>query len=201
MSDGKRTRVALYGGAFDPLHNGHLATIAGLLASGVVDKVLVIPSGDRPDKKVTLSAAERLAMTRMAIEESFPGDARVDVSDVHVSQRVGYGTIDLVDFFTSDPSVEPFVVIGRELLKDLDSWKDGARLRKIARFIVIARPGATDAIPNDLNVTLLSFAYEAGVFVSSTTLRDLLGKGLSCAGLMPASVIALCKTRGFYGAR
>lgn len=201
MSERKTVRVALYGGAFDPVHHGHLATIAGLLASGIVDKVLVIPSGDRPDKKVTLSAAERLAMTKMAVEEAFPGDTRVEVSDVHASQRVGYGTIDLLDYFAADSTTEPFVVIGTELLKDLGSWKEGERLKKTARFIVIARPGVTDEIPKELHVTPLAFPYEGGVLVSSTTLRELLRKGLSCAGLMPASVIALCKTRGFYGAR
>ena len=41
------TRIGIYGGAFDPIHNGHLATVAQLLASGQVDQVVVVPSGDR----------------------------------------------------------------------------------------------------------------------------------------------------------
>jgi nicotinate-nucleotide adenylyltransferase len=195
------TRIGIYGGAFDPIHNGHLATIAQLLASGQVDQVVVVPSGDRPDKKVTVSASDRLLMTERAIAEAFPQDSRVSVSDIHVLGTVGYGTIDLVDYFKSIPLTEPYVVIGRELLPDLPQWKESARLCSIARFMIIDRPGAPAAgVPAGLNASVVRASYQAGVLVSSTTIRALLGQGLSCAGLLPQSVIALCKARGFYGA-
>ena len=59
---GGRRRLALYGGAFDPIHNGHLATIALILNSGAADEVLVIPSGDRPDKPNTIAAQHRMEL-------------------------------------------------------------------------------------------------------------------------------------------
>jgi nicotinate-nucleotide adenylyltransferase len=198
----KRERVALYGGAFDPIHNGHLATIAALLASGQVDRVIVIPSGDRPDKVANAAAAERLAMTELAVRESFDGDGRVTVSDMHVAKKVGYGTVDLIDYFKKDVTVEPLVVIGCELLKDLSQWKDVERLKREARFFVIPRPGVKEMeFPQDVTAMRLVTPYEGAVNVSSTTLRSLLAKGLSCAGLMPQSVIAYCKAHGLYGAR
>lgn len=197
----KMTRLGVYGGAFDPIHNGHLATIAQLLASGQVDQVVVVPSGDRPDKKVTVSAVDRLLMTERAIGEAFPNDARVSVSDLHVSGKVGFGTIDLVDYFKKDPAVETYIVLGRELLADLPKWKESARLCSTAQFIVIERPGALiGAVPSGLRTSMLRSNYQAGVLVSSTTIRELLSQGLSCAGLLPPSVVAICKERGFYGA-
>lgn len=194
-----KIRVALYGGAFDPIHNGHLATIAALLASGQVDKVFVIPSGDRPDKKVTVRASDRLEMARQAVWEAFSNDARVEVSDLHASGAVGYGTIDLVDHFSKDARYDVFVVIGHELLSDLPTWKESVRLCAQAHFLVVERPGqASPAIPQGIRATLLKAPYEAGVLVSSTTLRSLLSQGLSCAGLLPPAVIALCRKKGFY---
>jgi len=194
-----KTRVALYGGAFDPIHNGHLATIAALLASNQVDKVIVIPSGDRPDKKVNVRAVDRLEMVRSAVAEAFDKDARVEVSDVHASAKVGYGTIDLVDHFSKDTSLEIFVVIGDELLSDLPSWKESSRLCAQAHFLVVQRPGSSlSALPKGMNATLLHAPYQAGVLVSSTTLRTLIAAGFSCAGLLPPSVVALCRDRGFY---
>lgn len=194
-----KTRIALYGGAFDPIHNGHLATIAALLASNQVDKVIVIPSGDRPDKKVNVSAADRLEMARGAVVEAFPNDNKVEVSDVHALAKVGYGTIDLVDHFSKEPHCEVFVVIGHELLPDLPSWKESARLCAQARFLVVNRPGSSlSALPKGINATLLNAPYQAGVLVSSTTLRTLIAAGFSCAGLLPPSVVAFCRSRGFY---
>ena len=199
MSQVKRQRVALYGGAFNPLHNGHIATIAGLLSSGLVDKVIVIPSGDRPDKSVNTSAADRLKMTERGIKEFFAGEGRVAVSDLHVAQRVGYGTIDLLDYFKKDETVEPWIVIGAELLKDLPAWKESVRLKEEGRFLVIKRPGFESVeIPKDVHATVVTTPHPVGVNVSSTILRDMLSRGLSCAGLMPSSVIAFCLERGLY---
>ncbi len=200
--DAQTTRLAIYGGAFDPIHNGHLATIGQLLASGQVDKVVVVPSGDRPDKKLSVSAMDRLAMTRLAIEEAFPHDARVFVSDLHTAGTVGYGTIDLVDHFSRQPGIAPYVILGQELLGDLSCWRDSARLQAIARFIVIRRPGTVEQqLPKEGAYAWLQAPHDVGVLVSSTTLRGMVAQGLPCAGLLPPSVLAFCRSRGLYGAK
>jgi nicotinate-nucleotide adenylyltransferase len=192
--------TALYGGAFDPFHNGHLATIALLLNSGVAQEVVVVPSGDRPDKSSTASGIHRLTMARRAVEESFAGDARVSVSDVHVMRTVGYGTIDVLDLYAREGRGHVVVVVGQELLKDLAQWKESERLRATAKLLVIRRPGvASVTIPEGWNITVLSPSYEDGVIVSSSSVRELLRKGSSCAGLMPASVIQYCVQEKLYG--
>lgn len=202
MNAQPKIRLGVYGGAFDPIHNGHLSTIARLLASGQVDQVVIVPSGDRPDKKMEVSAVDRLLMVKRAIAEAFPHDSRVSVSDLHVAGKVGYGTIDLVDYFKNLPLTEPYIVVGRELLADLPRWKESARLCSAAQFLVIDRPGTvTGDIPPGLRAVPLSASYEAGVLVSSSTIRALLSQGLSCAGLLPPSVVTLCKERGLYGAK
>ncbi len=195
----KPIRLAIYGGAFDPIHNGHLATIAQLVASDQVDTVVVVPSGDRPDKKITVSAADRLRMTQLAIEEAFAGDPRISVSDIHATGQVGCGTIDLVEHFRKQPEVIPYVVLGQELLGDLPKWKEEARLRSLAHFIVIRRPGAVATeLPREISASWLSFPYQAGVIISSTTLREMLAKGVSCAGLLPPAVLGFCRSHGLY---
>jgi nicotinate-nucleotide adenylyltransferase len=193
------TVTALYGGAFDPFHNGHLATVALLLNSGVVNEVVVVPSGDRPDKSSSASGAHRLAMARLAVEESFPGDARVSVSDVHVTGKVDYGTIDVVDHYRQQGSGEVVVVIGQELLKDLPLWRESARLQATAKFLIIRRPGVTGAaLTENWNIAELTPPYEDGVLVSSSSLRALLRKGASCAGLISPRVIRYCAEQGLY---
>lgn len=191
--------TALYGGAFDPFHNGHLALVASVLNSGIVQDVLVVPSGDRPDKSVRASGHDRLVMARMAIEEFFPGDPRISVSDLHVAGQVGYGTIDLIDHYQRQGGVELLVVIGQELLKDLPQWKESERLKRAAKFLVVHRPGtAVEALPAGWQMQEFAPPYQDGVVVSSSSLRALLSTGLSCAGLMPARVIRYCCEKGLY---
>ncbi len=192
-------KTALYGGAFDPLHSGHLATVAALLSSGVVDEVFVIPSGDRPDKPQATRAALRLEMCRLGVDEAFKGDSRVIVSDLHAAQRVGYATIDLVRHFAADSSREIVIVIGHELLADLPQWKEPSELQASAQFLVVRRPGvASMAASAGWRVTEFSYPYDAGVNVSSTLLRTLLKEGKSCAGLMPGIVERFCIQEKVY---
>lgn len=191
---------AIYGGAFDPFHNGHLATVALLLNSALVDEVVVVPSGDRPDKESRACGMERLTMTRLAIEESFTHDRRVSVSDAHVAGRVGYGTIDLLDYYHRDGANNLLVVLGQELLTDLPHWKESGRLRATARFLVIQRPGVSPTMrtPAGWNITTLVPLYEDRVLVSSSSVRALLQQGLSCVGLVPACVLRYCLEHEVY---
>jgi nicotinate-nucleotide adenylyltransferase len=75
-------RIGICGGTFDPLHNGHAALVHAALASGQVDRVLVIPSGTPPHKRGDLvsMACYRYEMARRA----FAGEPNVDVSDIEI---------------------------------------------------------------------------------------------------------------------
>ena len=76
-------RIGLYGGSFDPIHNGHLSIVRGALRSGAVDLVMVIPTVRNPFKrgKVLSAAPYRYYMVKETIEAEI-SDPRVIVSDV-----------------------------------------------------------------------------------------------------------------------
>lgn len=192
-------KVAVLGGAFDPFHYGHVAAIRHLLRSGKIDTVLVVPSGDRPDKPQVSSALDRLEMTRRGVRAEFAGDPRVEVSDIQVSGQVGYGTIDLVRYFETLSVKEPYFVIGQELLQDLPTWKDSAELQKKARFLVLQRPGAGDAeAARNWDVTYLEPFGACGIELSSTELRERLRAGIACDESMPKAVLMYCRERKLY---
>jgi len=193
-------RVALYGGAFDPLHNGHLAAIAGILKSGAADRVVVVPCGDRPDKPQASLGEHRLAMTRLGVEGCFAGDERVTVSDAQVAGHAGYATVDLLSHFAKElPGEELLVVIGPELLADLPSWRDPERLRNIAHLLVVRRPGVTcQEPPPGWRITPLTAPYEGEVEASSTELRQRLRQGRPTDGLVPTAVREYCIRHSLY---
>ena len=193
-------RVALYGGSFDPPHNGHLATVALLLNSRVVDRVIIVPSGERPDKKKATATADRLAMIRIAVAEAFPNDARVSVSDVHAMGTVGYGTINVLDYMrTKESQAEFLVTIGSELVSDLPKWRESSRLAASASFLVVERPGsAMPETPYGFRLERVPNGDRSGILVSSTQLREMVCSGESCAGFVPAAVAAFISQRSLY---
>lgn len=193
-------RIAIYGGAFDPFHNGHLAAIALVLNVGAAEQVLVVPSGERPDKRAHVAAVHRLKMVQLGVHEYFANDARVNISELHLNGGIGSATIDLLRYLQqSDPSAESRVVIGEELVQDLPQWREPESLRQIANFLVLPRPGTRDLIqPEGWKIERLHPPYQAGVQVSSTTVRSLLAQGLSPAGYLPATIAAYCRHHRLY---
>jgi nicotinate-nucleotide adenylyltransferase len=195
------TTLAIFGGAFDPFHKGHASVIAHLLASPGIDRVVVVPSGDRPDKKNGSRATDRLVMTQRGVSECFPGEPRIEVSAIQVSGHVGFGTIDLAEYYEKDPRVRVLFVIGQELVKDLPQWKDAERLRKTVQFLVLKRPGSENlaGLPG-WQLTMARPFSDGGIEISSTEVRKRLAKGEPCAEYIPQSVQAYCVDTKLYSA-
>jgi nicotinate-nucleotide adenylyltransferase len=191
--------IAVFGGAFDPFHNGHVAAIKLLLTVPTIDRVLVVPSGDRPDKHGVSPAADRFEMTRRGVEAAFANNQRVVVSAVQSRGEVGFSTIDLVTYVQHNFGAQVGVVIGGELLKDLPMWHRAEELKQRASFLVLERPGVVAEIPPaEWRVEFLPTFGAEGVEVSSTELRKRLARGERCEGLLPEAVREYCASRGLY---
>lgn len=192
-------RLAVFGGAFDPFHNGHVAAIRLLLDVPGISKVIVVPSGQRPDKQEGSHAAQRLEMTRLGIQAVFGNNPRVVVSDVQSTGAVGFATIDLLTYLQSTCSAQIEIVIGHELLKGLEGWHRAEDLKRMAYFLIITRPGeAVSSTPPGWQVTFLPPFGAQGVDISSTELRARLALGDPCQGLLPDVVSVYCRNRELY---
>jgi nicotinate-nucleotide adenylyltransferase len=194
-------RVAIFGGAFDPFHKGHSAAIAHVLEVEKMDRVIVVPSGNRPDKQGVSAAADRLAMAQLGVSESFAGDVRVEVSDLQVSEKVGYATIDLLRFFEGVSGTQVFFVVGQELLPDLPLWVNAQELKARATFLVLQRPGTSPVTsPAGWRCILSKPFHDGGVFASSTQLRLRLSRGERCEDILSEGVYQYCIQKKLYGA-
>lgn len=178
--DTKSARIGVLGGTFDPIHIGHLAAASEVFAALSLDRVLVVPAAEQPFKRGAefASGEDRLAMARLAVA----ADPRLEVSAVDIERGAPTYTIDTMsDLDEAHPGSTWYFVIGADALARLDEWRDSARLREIATFVGVTRPGYD--VPAGLRDVPLVEVPALGV--SSTDVRRRVSLGLPIRYLVP----------------
>ena len=135
-------KIGIFGGTFNPIHNGHLIVGRDVRRGFSLDIVCLIPAAVPPHKesKDVAKAEYRLAMTRLAVE----GDLDFSVSDVELKRSGPSYTIDTIAHFESilpDDS-ELFFIVGMDAFLDIETWKSYKDLFQEVPFIVMSRPGS-----------------------------------------------------------
>lgn len=188
-------RVGLFGGSFDPIHNGHLILADAAIWTLSLDRLVLVPTAlppHKPDRPVA-SIGDRVDMVRSATK----GDARIHLADWESEGAIAY-TVDTLRRLRRDAGAEAelFLVVGADSLRDFPTWRDPEVIRSLATLAVYARPGVSppaDEVPyRRLQGPLVE--------ISSTDVRSRVAAGRSVRGFVPESVDALIRERGLYGA-
>jgi len=209
--------VALLGGSFDPVHNGHLALADVFTRLLPADALRVIPA--RPWQKSALLAtdAQRIAMLELAFA-GFPAPVTIDTQEL---DRDGATyTVDTLRALRAELGDEVSLVflIGADQLQRLDTWRDWRALFELANLGVAARPGfslADAALPpavlqelaprrapaEQLRATprgLVCVAPLLAVDVSATEIRSALRQGDEANSLLPPVVLDYIQQHNLY---
>ena len=185
-------RIGVLGGTFDPIHLGHLAAASEVCHVLGLDSILLVPANAQPLKAAPQESAQhRLAMCRAAVD----GDSRLDVSDVDIQRGGDTYTVDtLTDLAARFPGAELTFIVGADAVQTLDKWKDPERLRSLARFVGMTRPGYEPPVAAD-GVLVVEVP---GVAVSSTEVRRRVRDGAPVRYLVPDAVVAYIERNGLY---
>ncbi len=200
----KPRKIGLFGGTFDPVHEGHLALARTALADCGLDQVLFIPAARPPHKQQPVASfSHRVAMLR----EALSGSRTMAVSLVEAEHGTSY-TIDTVrELKKQFRGQELFFLIGADSLVELHLWYCYEELLTQVRFIVAARPtvslnqvmAAVAALPGDFvydartrtwqrdDGACIHYLADVRVEVSSSEVRRLLARGLP-APMVPKRV-------------
>jgi nicotinate-nucleotide adenylyltransferase len=178
--------VAVFGGSFDPPHNAHLEVVELVLARSPATRVLVVPAIRHVLGKELSDFGHRLAMCRLMCSEVESG---CEVSDIERRRGLSGYTIDMIEALEEEnPGTRLRLVIGSDILEQKDSWRRFDDLCRKAPLIVVARRGhetERDDLP-------------APAGVSSTRVRQMLGRGESPRDLVPAPVLGYIERHGLY---
>ena len=133
-------KIGILGGTFNPIHIGHLILAEEVREKLKLDRIIFVPAYFPPHKDhsdIALANA-RIAMVKIAIK----GNRYFLSSDMEIKRDGRSYTIDtLKEFKSLYPQDELYFIIGSDLLKYLDDWKDWNEIVKMVKFIVATRPG------------------------------------------------------------
>ena len=174
-----RSRVAVYGGSFNPLHIGHLAILKTL--AGLYDRVLLVVTPKNPLKD-TISAEgslERLEAARQAVRRHPELAGKVEVSDIEFTLKTPNYTINTLDALAAE---NPILVIGGDQFADIRRWRLYKKILRVYGVAVYPREGFdSQAIKKDLkkeNKNYKIYILQAPeLTISSTEIREGLAAG------------------------
>lgn len=210
-------RIGIFGGTFNPLHNGHLHIAGEVLRTCELDQVWFLPACLPPHKELAdaVSFAERYAMVEAAIAP-FPEFVACDLEGRRGGRSFSVKTLE--ELRRLHPADEFTFIMGLDSFAEIGLWRSYTRLFDLCHIAVAARPGFTGGLEQLLPVAVADrFCYDADALklsgksgfsvqlvrqtaadISSTEIRSRLARGESVSELIPAVVAAYIYQHQLY---
>jgi nicotinate-nucleotide adenylyltransferase len=187
-------RLGIFGGTFDPPHIGHLLAAVDAVERLTLDRLVLVPARVQPlklESKVG-DAKHRLAMARLLVE----GDERFAVDPLEIERAgLSFSVDTLRTFAERYPSDERFFLIGADVLRTFERWREPAEVLRLATMVVMTREDGTPAgvMPEGARAI-----PSRRIDVSSTEIRARASAGRSLHGFVPDSIAAYIAANGLY---
>lgn len=204
-------KVLLYGGTFDPPHNGHLNNLRAAAARVQPDKVVVMPAGLSPFKqKTSAPGALRLEMCSCfhALEEGMDAIPQLEVSGWEIEQAAAgnrnYTVLTVEKLARENPGAQLYLAIGSDMLLSFDGWHRWQDILKLAHLVVTSRNIGDDPVLHEKAKRLdaagarILFAPVEALPMASSDLRARLAAGDRCENELPPLVRRVIQREGLY---
>lgn len=189
------------GGTFDPIHVAHIALAEAARRCAALDRVLIIPAGAPPHRPRPQASDEaRLAMCRLAVA----GQPGLEVSDLELRQSgPSYTVLTLEAIHQEEPRADLFLVLGWDAAREIRSWHQPDRVLRLARLVVIPRPGLPGPTPSGLRAAgipedSVHLCRVRTPDIGATDLRRRLHAGTVPDGALDPKVAAYIADEGLY---
>ena len=205
----RKQRIAVFGGSFDPIHNGHLLIAQKVLELDKADEVLFVPALMPPHKMDGLVATpeQRLEMVKLALAP-YEKCSSTDVELQRTGPSYTFDTMSILKQIYSD--CELYLLIGMDSLLGLHLWYRAPELVTRGKFIIYPRPGSERPPIYELEkefgsknayklyYSILDDAELAQSDVSSTAIREAVAQHLSLEKYVPQAVAQYIHDNNLY---
>lgn len=194
-------KTGIFGGAFNPVHNGHVNLAREAIEQLKLRKLLIIPTFESPHKATKLLPFDvRAEMCRLAFSD-ISDKCEVEISDIERNMGGVSYTINTIRELAKQLRDEQFfLLIGGDMLFSFKEWYKYESILKECKVCAVARGG-------DNFTDMLEFAAEMGrvkvlptnvVDVSSTEIREKTVAGADISGLVPQKVAEYIAANDLY---
>lgn len=194
-------RFGIFGGTFNPVHTAHLIAAEEVRQQMHLDKVLFVPSGVPPLKKISDLAGiqDRVEMVKLSIN----GNAHFELCDIEAKAPAGAKTYTVDTLLAlrgryKDEKVKMYLIIGMDQLIDLHKWKDPGKLFMLSEVVAINRQGyLVQQIENDYSRQVV-YVPIPSIEISSSDIRFRVRENRSIKYLVPESVEKYIREKQLY---
>jgi nicotinate-nucleotide adenylyltransferase len=187
--------IGLYGGSFNPVHLGHLLVAQAAQEELGLDRLFFIPAAQSPFKpgQELAPAAERARLLRLALA----GRPTWELDEQELRRGgVSYTVDTLRDYARRFPADSLHYLIGADHVPSLPKWREAAELARLARFVVVPRPGEPPAALPAGFAGVVLHGFPLGV--SASQVRERVRAGLPIDLLTPAAVAEAIRNNRLY---
>lgn len=195
-------KIGIYGGSFNPVHNGHIHLALTAAEELELDMVYLVPSGISPHRSSAeyASGDDRLEMLRLASEPY----KKLGVCDFEIRREGKSYTICTVEEFRRRfPDDELFLLVGSDMLMCFDSWNRFEDiLREVTLVVVSRKDGDADALRQKADELrkfgkiLVSGSHP--VEISSTEIRKNFSKNEKFSCYLDKNVVQYIRSKNLY---
>ena len=189
------TQIGVFGGAFDPIHTGHLAVAQDVVHQLKLDRLLFVPTARPPHRKEGpfASGDGRVAMVQAAIE----GNDRFQVWMGEFEREGPSFTVDTLKTLKSEfDDSDLFLIVGADQFSRFATWKQPEQIVQMSTVVVVARDGY------DGDSASHGFRHRSVVVprleVSSSEIRKRVRKGQPIRYLVPDAVLRIITEQDWY---
>ena len=197
-------RLGIFGGTFDPIHNGHLSVAERVRAEMRLDRVIFIPAGQPwfKEGQTVTDAVHRLEMTRLAVADN----PRFAASDMEVRRDGPTYTIDTLAELRREmgDGVELYFILGIDALNELHRWRKPSDVLNMATIVGVTRPGAETVDRAALDSIREGASDEVVIVggplidISAADVRRRIANGLSVQGMLSRAVEEYTERHSLY---
>ena len=193
-------RIGVFGGTFDPVHNGHLIPVEAAATRFELRHVYYVPARLSPHKnQPPTDARHRTAMLALALQ-GHP-DWSIDLEELD-REPPSYTVDTLASIQARHPGDELWLLMGTDILAGFARWRRPEEILKIARIAAFHREpfvGDRLVVPPVAELSDRLSIFDAGsVRISATELRNDLAAGKSLGGRVPGPVAEYVTKQGLY---
>ena len=197
-------KIGIFGGTFDPIHNGHLAVAEETRNRLNLVRTLFVPTGRpwlKPGRPISL-AGHRVEMVHLAITDK----PYYSLSAIEVDRDGMSYTLDTLAELRAQIRVEDelFFILGWDSLVELPQWKEPGRIIRLCKLVAVPRPGYPRPELASLEVNIPGLAERVIILdkpqvdISAFGIRERVAKGLSINGLVPEVVERYIREKKLY---